>query len=99
MAITPRPQKTLPKPDKDTERKIEKFIEGAPDSGGKKQKAKPERTADSRFMQFNREQISVTLPPGVADKLSAVGAEMGMTRSAVINAAISAYLAARDKND
>ena len=71
---------TRPKP-KTTPANAESFIAAAPDAP---QEARPLKGV----RKGNKVQISLTITPGLLDRVDALAAEIGQSRAAVINLAI-----------
>ncbi|MCK0509787.1 ribbon-helix-helix domain-containing protein [Aromatoleum buckelii] len=78
MAITrpvPNANKT---PTTSDDAAVEAFISGAPDSPKKPR----------GVIKGKRQQITLTMPPALLEKVDALAAELGQSRAAVINMAI-----------
>ena len=74
MAIAPNPKPAA------SPRRLTKFIEQAPDSGGSRSR----RPAKGVF-RGSRRQITVTLPPELLDKVDRIAGSVGQTRTSFIN--------------
>lgn len=75
-------------------RSADAFIAGAPDAGAPDTSTTP-GAPRKKVMKGKREQISVTVPPGLVEAMDRLANRMGVTRAAIINMAISELLEAK----
>lgn len=68
----------ITKPKKPTAATVDNFISGAPDSTAKLKGVK----------KGNKQQISLTIAPGLLAKIDSMADELGQSRAALINMAI-----------
>lgn len=79
MAIT-RPSKKI-----EAQAAVDDFINAAPDASAATAPAEPARKG---VKKGKREQISLTIPPALLDRLDAVAARLAQSRAGFINLAI-----------
>ena len=80
MAITRRPKNQAA-----TDREVEQFVNAAPDGA---------KTGPRGVIRGRKRQITVTMDPGLIDRIDAVAARTGLSRTAIITE--GAYRRCRD---